>query len=230
MKRTLLAVVHIVALGALILLIPFPAHAKCTKDCRRAINGEFRTCKTGCTKGKAGKSCRAACKTDLKANRMACKNATGPTPPSCGQSTTTTTLPGPAGTGVVGALTATPGRFNYNLTLGLPGADAACSASFSGAHPCTLAELQAAPTSQLAGLRDTGGNSVTSFWAIDPNAPGLSQCIDDVNSQLNWEYATAHTASRGERIPLTNTSGVLGTLETGVQCNIAGTSWVGCCR
>src|SRR5262245_48350281 len=225
MTRTVLVVVRIAVLGALVLLIPFPAHAKCTKDCKRVITGEFKACKKACTKGKAGKSCRAGCASDRKANRMACKNATSPTPPSCGQSTTTTTLPGPAGTGVVGALTATPGRFNYNLTLGLPGASAACSANFSSAHPCTLAELQAAPTSQLAGLRDTGGNSVASFWAIDPNAPALSQCVDDVVSQLNWEYATAHTASRGERIPLTNATGVLGTLQTGVQCNTAGTNW-----
>ena len=229
MTRTVLLVVRLVVLGALVLLIPFPAHAKCKKDCKQVIAGEFRSCKKPCMKGKAGKSCRATCASDRAANRMACKTAPSPTPPSCGQSTTTTTLPGST-TGVVGALTATPGRFNYNATLGLPGANAACSTNFSGAHTCTLAELQAAPASQLAGLRDTGGNSVASFWGIDPNAPALSQCVDDVNSQLNWEYATAHTMSRGERIPLTNATGVLGTLQTGVQCNIAGTSWIGCCR
>jgi len=228
MTRAVSVVVRMVVLGALVLLIPFPAHAKCKKDCKRVIAGEFRTCKKACTKGKAGKSCRAACASERTANRVACKNAASPTPPSCGQATTTTTLPGSVG--VVGALTATPGRFNYNATLGLPGENAACSTNFSGAHACTLAELQAAPVSQLAGLRDTGGNSVASFWAIDPNAPALSQCIDDVASQLNWEYATAHTASRGERIPLTNATGVLGTLQTGVQCNIAGSSWVACCR
>ena len=222
--------VRILVLGTLTFLIPFPAHARCRKDCKGVIAGEFRTCKQACTKGTAGKSCRAACASDRRANRTACKNATSPTPPTCGQSATTTTLPGSPGTGVVGALTATPGRFNYNATVGLPGANAACNTNFSGAHPCTLAELQAAPASQLAGLRDTGGNSVTSFWAIDPNAPALSQCVDDVNSQLNWEYATAHTSSRGERIPLTNATGALGTLQTGVQCNIAGTSWIGCCR
>jgi len=230
MTRTVPVVVRIMVLSALILLIPFPGHAKCKKNCKRVITGEFKTCKKACATGKAGKSCRAACASDRTANRTACKNATSPTPPSCGQTTTTTTLPGSGTTGVVGALTATPGRFNYNATIGLPGATAACSSNFSGAHLCTLAELQAAPASQLAGLRDTGGGSVTSFWAIDPNAPALMQCVDDVNSQLNWEYATAHTSSRGERIPLTNATGALGTLQTGVQCNISGTSWLGCCR
>ena len=237
MTRTVPVVVRLVVLGALVFLIPFPVHAKCKKDCKQVITGEFKNCKKACTKGKAGKSCRAACASDQRANRMACKNATSPTPPSCGQSTTTTTqptttttLPGPAGTGVVGALTATHGRFNYNATLGLPGANAACSTNFSGAHACTLAELQAAPASQLAGLRDTGGTPVMSFWAIDSMAAPLSQCNDDVVSHLNWEYATAHTMSRGQRVTLDNSTGALGSLQTGVQCNIAGTSWVGCCR
>ena len=233
MTRTVRLVVPVVVLGALVLLMPFPARAKCKRDCQQVIGGEFKTCKSACPKRKPGKSCRTACASERRANRTACKSATTPTPPSCGQATsTTTTLPGSGGTGVVGALTATPGRFNYNATLGLPGANDACSTNFSGAHACTLAELQAAPTSQLTGLMDTGGNSVASFWAIDPNAAALQQCNDDAvgGSGLNWEYATAHTASRGERIPLTNATGTLGTLATGVQCNIAGTSWVGCCR
>jgi hypothetical protein len=232
MTRTFRLVVPVVVLGALAISVAVPAGAKCRSDCKHVIAGAFRTCKSACTKGKAGKSCRVACATERKANRTACKAATSPTPPSCGQSTTTTTLPGSGGTGVVGTLTATPGRFNFNATLGLPGANGACNTNFSGAHACTLAELQAAPASQLAGLRDTGGNSVASFWAIDPDAPALQQCNDDAvgGSGLNWEYATAHTASRGERIPLTNATGALGTLQTGVQCNIAGTSWIGCCR
>jgi hypothetical protein len=73
---------------------------------------------------------------------------------------------------------------------------------------------------------------VTSFWAIDPGAPGLQQCIDDVagGSQLNWEYATAHTASRGQKVALDNAAGTLGALQSGVQCNLSGNSWVGCCQ
>ena len=57
--------------------------------------------------------------------------------------TTTTTQPASAG-GVLlkGALTATPGRFNYNAQLGLPGANAACNTNFPGTHACTYAELQ----------------------------------------------------------------------------------------
>src|SRR5262245_37148434 len=111
-------------------------------------------------------------------------------------------------TKIKGALTATPGRFNYNLTLGLPGANAACNTNFPGTHACTYAELQAAPTGDRCQLKDTGANTVTSFWAIDSAAPPLQQCIDDKvgGSGLNWEYGTAHTASRGNKVPLTNST------------------------
>ncbi len=152
---------------------------------------------------------------------------------------TTTTLGGgstttlPSGKVVLhGALAATAGRFNYNLTLGLAGADAACATSFAGTHACTYAELQnAAAAGDLRGLTDMAGMPVTSFWAIDSSQPALQQCNDDAagGSGLNWEYATAHTASRGQRVKLDNTAGTLGPLQSSVQCNIAGTSSVGCC-
>src|SRR6058998_1007899 len=77
---------------------------------------------------------------------------------------------------VKGSLTATLGRFNYNLMLGLPGANSACSTNFGGAHACTYAELQAAPTSDLVCLKDTASMTVTSFWAIDSLQPALQQC------------------------------------------------------
>ena len=155
--------------------------------------------------------------------------------PSCSSITTTTTVPcgTPTGTVVKGSLTATPGRFNYNLTLGLPGANSACNTNFSGSHACTLPDLQSAPASDLACLKDTAGMPVTSFWAIAPDAatnPSLQQCKDDVTSGLNWEYATAHTASRGQKVSLDNATGALGAVQSGLQCNFSGSAWVGCCQ
>jgi hypothetical protein len=148
------------------------------------------------------------------------------TPPT----TTTTTLP----MTLHGALTATPGRFNYNLTLGVPGADSACAANFgAGIHACTYPELLAAEAAgELVGLKDIAANTVTSFWAIDGSQPPLQQCNDDSlgGSGLNWEYGTAHTASRGQKVALTNPTGVLGPLLSGLQCNLSGNSWVGCCQ
>ena len=153
-------------------------------------------------------------------------------------STTTTTLCTnvPTGTVVKGSLTASPGRFTYNATLGLNGANAACTANFPGSHPCTVSNLQSAPTTDLACLTDTASIAVTTFWAIDPAAdPVTAQCFDDVlfnpmtQPGHNWEYATAHTISRGQKLPLNNFNGTLGALQTGLQCN-GSTAWVGCCQ
>jgi hypothetical protein len=150
-----------------------------------------------------------------------------------GASTTSTTGCTPSGSVVKGALTPTVGRFNYNVTLGLPGANAACNSNFPGTHACTIQELQTAEAScDLRGLLDTASHPVTSFWAIDGTAPALQQCNDDAagGSGLNWEYGTAHTPSRGSRVTLSNATGTLGSVQTGVQCNLSGTSNVGCCQ
>jgi hypothetical protein len=132
----------------------------------------------------------------------------------------------------MGALTATPGRFNYNLQIGLPGANSACASNFASTHACSYRELQCAEAaSELDGLKDTANNTVMSFWAIDNAQPPLQQCQDDVpgGSGLNWEYGTAHTASRGQKVALNNGTGVLGPLQSSLQCNFS-TAWVGCCR
>ena len=75
--------------------------------------------------------------------------------------------------------------------------------------------------------------TVTAFWAIDSSQPPLQQCEDDApgtGSKLNWEYATAHTSSRGEKVAL-NPDGSLGTVQMSVFCSIGGTvAWVGCCH
>jgi hypothetical protein len=134
----------------------------------------------------------------------------------------------------MGALPSTPGRFNFNAQLGVPGADAACTTAFTCTHACTLQELESVPTSQLMGLKDTTNMTVTSFWAIDSSADPLQQCNDDVSSHQNWEYATAHTMSRGEQVPLNNATGILGAVVQGVQCNFGAagpeSAWVGCCQ
>jgi hypothetical protein len=142
----------------------------------------------------------------------------------------------PMGVVLKGALPVTPGRFNYSAGLGLTGAEAACSAptAFPGTHVCTYTELKnAAAACDLKGLKDLSNATVTSFWAIDPAAPVLQQCNDDTpitGTGLNWEYPTAHTASRGEKVALDNAAGTLGALQTGVQCNFSGSSNVGCCQ
>src|SRR5579862_120955 len=243
------AAVAMVLLGAS--LFGSPALAKCTKDCRKLIAGDFVMCKHGCPKHKPGRPCRQACLSQKKADKLACKALANPTPPECGQTVTTTTMAGVSTTTtavsatttttgaagvVVGSLPATPGRFNFNVTLGLAGATAACNTSFAGAHACTLSELHNTPAGTLMGLKDTSNMTVMSFWAIDPAAdPITAQCCDDVSfhpctSAHNWEYGTAHTTSRGQKVALDNATGALGTLTTGVQCNFAPNNWVACCK
>jgi len=158
-------------------------------------------------------------------------NGTTTTATATTTTTTSTTVCSQMGVVLKGSLTATAGRFNYNLTIGLPGANSACNTNFPGTHACTYSELQAAQAAgDLAGLKDTACNTVTSFWAIDSSQPPLQQCQDDVVSFLNWEYATAHTASRGQKVALNNPAGTLGVLQSGVQCNFAPANWLGCCQ
>jgi hypothetical protein len=160
------------------------------------------------------------------------ESTSAPTPSQTPASTATPTA-GSTGLVLKGALVPTVGRFNYSLMLGIPGANAACNMNFAGTHVCSYAELQAAATAgDLVGLKDTANGAVTSFWAIDSMAAPLTQCNDDVagGSGLNWEYGTAHTLSRGQKVPLTNNTGTLGSLQTGVQCNLSGASSIGCCQ
>jgi hypothetical protein len=164
-----------------------------------------------------------------------CVATTTTTAPS--SATTTTTTPRTGGRVLKGALPPTLGRFNFNSMLGLPGANAACSTNFSGTHACTYAELQSAQAAgDLVELKDisTPPMAVTSFWAIDNSQPPLQQCNDDApgtGSGLNWEYGTAHTASRGQKVSLDNGAGTLGALQSSQQCALLGTpAWVGCCQ
>src|SRR5262245_6139713 len=93
--------------------------------------------------------------------------------------TTTTALPS-GGSVLTGALPPTLGRFNFNMMLGLPGADAACNTNVPGTHACTYSQLKsAAAAGDLKGLKDTASTPVTSFWAIDSSQPPLQQCNDD---------------------------------------------------
>jgi hypothetical protein len=153
-----------------------------------------------------------------------------PTTSTSSTSSTSTTLP--LGM-VVGALAPpTKGRFNYNSMVGLPAVNAACPSQFPGSHPCTQAELAAAPAGDLMGLQDSAAATVTSLWAINNSAPPLEQCQDDNagGTLLNWEYGTAHTVSRGRKFALNNGTGVL-TGPTLEQCFLLGTtSWVACCQ
>jgi hypothetical protein len=132
---------------------------------------------------------------------------------------------------VKGSLVAKKGRFDYCSQPGLPGADDCCNTSFPGSHACSITELQGAPASDLACLKDTSNNTVTSLWAIDPTANPLNQCVGapPLDPPDNWLYRTAHTMARGDWVMLNNSLGTLGPLQTGEPCT-SPTHWVACCQ
>jgi hypothetical protein len=178
------------------------------------------------------KDCAAAA-CDAEPSSCDPPNPTTTTSTSTSTSTTSTCPPGPPPSlnEIKGALPPTAGRFNYNLTLGLPGADAACNTNFPGTHACLYSELQAAAAAcELTSLTDTNGMTVTSFWVINGTTPAITECQDDAigGSNLNWEYGTAHTAARGTRVDLNSVTGILGPVQPPQQCN-GSTRWVGCC-
>src|SRR5205823_2698536 len=104
--------------------------------------------------------------TTMSSTTTSSTTATSTTATSTTTTSTTTTTSPSTPPSVRGALPATVGRFNFNAQLGLPGATAACKANFACSQACTRQQLQAAPTSELAGLKDINNNTVTSFWAI----------------------------------------------------------------
>jgi hypothetical protein len=141
---------------------------------------------------------------------------------TAGPTTTSTTVP--PGSELQGALNPTSGRFNYNLVLGVPGANAACNTNFPGTHACSITELQASEgAGDLDGLQDINANTVTSFWAIDPSRPDDDQCT----VSTAWDYNTQHTGQFADKVTLTNLTGELGPIVSGSLCS--GSSWVGCC-
>jgi hypothetical protein len=84
MKAGIVGVLALVFVGSGLMVSP--AVAKCTKECKRTIRSDFKTCKSACPKGKAGRTCHKSCLSDKKTASAACKAATNPTPPGCSPS------------------------------------------------------------------------------------------------------------------------------------------------
>jgi hypothetical protein len=128
-------------------------------------------------------------------------------------------------------LPSSTGLFNFTpQEPGLPGADTRCNAEFPGTHHCTHAELlNAEAAGDLAGIQDTNGMTVTSFWLIDASHAHNAQCnLTPGPPAMLWQYATVHTGVGGERVELDNATGDLGASTSGLICFQS--SWVGCCR
>ena len=68
-------------------LISSPAHATCGRDCMAALRTELQMCKAACPSGSAGQTqgCKKTCRHERKVDLAACRAATNPTPPRCGE-------------------------------------------------------------------------------------------------------------------------------------------------
>jgi len=74
------------ALGVVVFgagLMVSPVQAKCVRACRQSLHSTFVSCKGACAPKKAGKACRATCRSDSVAARKKCNKAT---PPACSAS------------------------------------------------------------------------------------------------------------------------------------------------
>jgi hypothetical protein len=163
-----------------------------------------------------------------------CDAGTGPTPTPTPTSTPTATATATPGL-FVGALTRTIGHWSYNATNGIAGGVAACTSTFAPSHLCTVAELQASSTAGLlTGATDQDAIAIDHFWAVDPAATDLHQCISAPPGAITrWAYATGHTASKGDFLVLTNGTGALSSLNNGglpAVCTATNVFSVGCCR
>ena len=85
MKQGVSGVLSLAMLVLGVALVAPPAFAKCTKECKKAIATEAKTCKSACPKGKTGRECKKTCRDEKKSDTLACKHATNPTPPGCGE-------------------------------------------------------------------------------------------------------------------------------------------------
>jgi len=77
----------VAAVGAA--LVASPALARCGRDCRIQIRNESRACRAGCASGIAGRPCKQVCRDRRRAEVTACRAASNPTPPDCGNTVPT---------------------------------------------------------------------------------------------------------------------------------------------
>jgi hypothetical protein len=130
-----------------------------------------------------------------------------------------------------GALTQTPGDWNYLAMQGLNGAIAACEKNFPGSSVCTIEKLLEAEAAGdfAAVLLDTGGTPVTSFWAHNPAAPIDSQCRGAA-SNVPWTYATGHLGVAGDYVDVDGSTGTLSPLKINLGSRCNDIHWVPCCN
>jgi hypothetical protein len=130
-----------------------------------------------------------------------------------------------------GSLPATPGRWQFNATLGLDGANAMCEMKWPGSAICTYDKLLAASmkaTPETINATDYNGVAVTTWWIDDPNAGGNERCQSNAD-MIPWSYGTADQGHVGKSVTLTAATGAISALQTDTLPSCNQMRFVPCC-
>jgi hypothetical protein len=129
-----------------------------------------------------------------------------------------------------GSLPAGTGRWQYNGTLGIAGANALCEQHWPGSQICTYDKLLAASQktpAETLNATDFNGAAVTSWWVDDP-AVTEGRCTSNADA-IPWSYATADQGHVGKYVDLTPGTGAVSAFLTGTLPSCNQNRNVACC-
>ncbi len=131
-----------------------------------------------------------------------------------------------------GSLPASTGRWQYQATLGLTGANADCEAHWPGTAICPYAKLLAASmkaTPETINAMDYNNQPVTTWWIDDTTASNNQRCVSN-QENIPWSYATADQGHVGKSVALMNaTTGAISALQLDTLPSCSTMRSVPCC-
>ena len=132
-----------------------------------------------------------------------------------------------AGITFAGALPATAAKWNYQNILGMQGAVDACAANFPTSAVCTDSDLVwLSPGGTMASATDLDGETVSSFWSVEPDPADFPPGEDWNPSCDGWAHESGDIGPGGAWRPLDTVTGAVGSLEMDACSDMRS---VGCC-
>ena len=131
-----------------------------------------------------------------------------------------------------GSLPATTGRWMFQATLGLDGANADCEMHWPGSEVCSYQKLLSASMktpAETINATDYNNNAVTTWWIDDPTASGNERCQSNAD-MIPWSYATADQGHVGNSVALMDAAtGAISALQTDALPSCNQPRFVPCC-
>jgi hypothetical protein len=116
-----------------------------------------------------------------------------------------------------GSLPATTGRWQFQATLGVDGANMDCDMHWPGTEVCTYEKLLSASMktpAETINATDYNGVAVTSWWMHDPAGTGEGRCTSNADMEP-WTYATQDQGHVGNSVTLADAAtGEISALDT----------------